>query len=272
MSGQLLGVEREVLCAGGTRRDGGEGGHPRGAAQLATAGTQTADATCLLACANLLHLDADVETLGKDLNQLAEIDSFVGNVVEDSLDFIALILHVANLHVKPHIGGNLARENHRLMLQGDGLLPTLDIVGLGLAVDFAEFAVLGVEPRATHLLEDHIARQRDDADIVTRSGLDGYNITALKLQVVDILVESATGILESYLENIALSVLGVLLQPILLVELEATLFGKGLGAVFPLRKAASAPDNGAAAAVFDAILCLFEIHSGRYIWRKDTNI
>ena len=262
LTGQLLGVEREILRAGSTRRDTREGGHPRSAAQLTTTGTQTTDAPCLLTGTNLLHLDADVETLGKDLDQLTEIDTLVGDVVEDGLDFVALILHVANLHIEPHIGGNLARKNHCLVLQGDGLLPTLDVVGLGLAVDLAELAVLGVEARAAHLFEDHVARERDDAYVVARSRLDGDDVATLKLQIIDVLVESSAGILEADLEDVALAVLGVALEPILLVELEAPLLGLGLERFAALDKAAATPHNGTATTFFGLIGCLIVIHVG----------
>ena len=53
------------------------------------------------------------------------------------------------------------------MLEGYGLLPALDIVGLGLAVDLLELAIVGVEAHTSHLLGNHIACERDGADIVT---------------------------------------------------------------------------------------------------------
>ena len=64
----------------------------------------------LLAGADLLHLDADVEPLGEDLDQLAEIDALVGDVVEDSLDLVALVLHVADLHIEVPCSAAIWRE------------------------------------------------------------------------------------------------------------------------------------------------------------------
>ncbi len=118
-----------------------------------------------------------MELLGKDLDKLAKVDTFIGNVVEYRLDFIALILHITDFHIETHLRRNLARANHRLVFQSDGLLPTLDVVGFGLAVDFFVFAVVGIETGTTHLLSDHVARKRDDADIVTRRGLHCYDVT-----------------------------------------------------------------------------------------------
>ena len=96
---QLLGVERNLLHARSICRHAREARNPRCTTQLAATGTDTSDAARLLACANLLHLDADVEALGKDLDKLAEVDTLVGDVVEYSLELVALVLHIANLHV-----------------------------------------------------------------------------------------------------------------------------------------------------------------------------
>ena len=122
-----------------------------------------------------------METLGKDLDKFAEIDTTLGDVVEDSLDLVALILHVADLHVKTHFGSNLTRLNHRVVLQGDSLLPTLNVVGFGLTVDLLVLAIEGGEARATNLLGNHIARERDDADVVTGRCLHGNNVATLEV-------------------------------------------------------------------------------------------
>ena len=107
LTGQLLRVERDVLHASGIGRNAREARNPRCAAQLTATGADTANAASLLACANLLHLDTDVELLGKDLDKLAEVDTSLGDVVEDSLNLISLVLNVANLHIETHIGSNL---------------------------------------------------------------------------------------------------------------------------------------------------------------------
>ena len=56
---------------------------------------------------------------------------------------------------------------------------------------------------------------------MTRRCLHRHDVTHLELKVVDILVERATGILESYLENIGREVVGILLEPRLFVQTEA---------------------------------------------------
>ena len=129
-----------------------------------------------------------MESFGKDLDKLAEVYTLIGDVVEDSLNLVALILDIANLHIKTHIRSNLSRCNHRLVLQSYGLLPLLDVVGACLAIDLLELAVVGVEACASHLLGHHIARKRDDADVVAGRCLYGNDVATLKLQAIDILI------------------------------------------------------------------------------------
>ena len=93
------GDRADVLEAGGIRGDADEVLHPRGTAQFASAGTRSSNASCLLTCTNLLHLDAHMEGGSEVLDELSEVYTLVGDVVEDGLVAIALILHVANLHV-----------------------------------------------------------------------------------------------------------------------------------------------------------------------------
>ena len=82
---QLLRVERNVLETSCTRADAGEIGHPSGTAKFATAWTDTADASSLLACTNLFHFDAYAETFCQHLDELTEIHALICNVVENRL-------------------------------------------------------------------------------------------------------------------------------------------------------------------------------------------
>ena len=256
LPGQLLGVERNVLHARGSGRDARKARHPRRAAQFAAAGAQSADASSLLAGADLLHLDADVEPFGEDLDQFAEVHALVGDVVEDSLDLVALILHVADFHVQAHVGGDLPRGDHRLVLQRDGLLPLFDVVGFGLAVDLLVFAVVGVESRAAHLARHQVARERHDADVVARRRFDGHDVAPFEVEVVDVLVERTAGVLETHLDDVARHVDRVLVEPGRFVELEAPVAEFG----FRLRAAVA---KGAPAAHFGfagARMSFFGIH------------
>ena len=265
LSGEFLGIERNFLYAGGAGRDARKTRHPRCAAQLASAGTQSTDASRLLPRADLLHLDTYVEPFGEDLDQFAEVHAFVGDIVENGLDLVALILHVADLHVESHVGRDLARRDHRLVFQFDGFLPLLDVVGLGFAVYLLEFAVEGVESRAAHLARHQIARERNDADVVAGRSFDRHDVAPLERQVVDILVECAAGVLETHFDDVGRKVFWVLFEPCGLVEFETSVAEFG----FAFRTAVA---EGAAAAYFGFEcfrMLFFGIHGG-YNLRKDT--
>ena len=225
MSGQFLRVERDLLHSGGVGRNARETRDPRCTAEFASAGSDTADASGLLTGSDLFHLDADVEPFGEDLDQLAEIDPLVGDVVEDRLDFVALVLYVADLHVEPHLGCDLTRGDHCLVFEGNGLLPTLDVVGFGQAVDLLEFAVVGVESNAPHLLGYHVARQGDDADIVAGRCLHGDDVAPFERQVIDVLIVGTAGVFETDFENIGRNVIWIGFHPGRFMQFEASLAG-----------------------------------------------
>ena len=214
------------------------------AAQRAAARSQPADAPRLLTGSDLLHLNADMEPFGEYLDQFAEVDALVGDIIEDGLDLVALVLHVADLHVQPHVGGDLTGGDHRLVLQRDGLLPAFDIVGFGLAVDLLELAVAGVESRAAHLARHQIARQRNDADIVAGRGLDRHDIAAFQRLVGRILIERPARILEAHLDDIVGQLGRIARQPRGFVQFEAAVGHLRLTFGFAVAEAAAASDLG----------------------------
>ena len=108
LSGKLLRIERYILISGSARSHRHKVGHPTRATQRTAARTDTANSPCLLACANLFHFDANLKHIGKHLDELAEIDALIGNIIEYGLIAVTLILHVADFHVQMQIFGNLA--------------------------------------------------------------------------------------------------------------------------------------------------------------------
>ena len=164
-----------------------------------------------------------MKDLRENFDKLAEIHPFVGDIVKDGLYLVTLIFDIAYLHVEIHLGGYLPRLYHRTMLESDGLLPLLDVIRLGLAVNLLELAVLRIEAHAAHLPGHHIARQGDDADIMPRSGLYGHDVALLQRETVDILVVSSAGILESHLVYVAGQRVGVIFQPVGHMQFEAAL-------------------------------------------------
>ena len=134
-AGKLLRIERDVLVACGIGAHAHEVLHPSGATKLASARSGTTDATSLLSSTDLLHLDTNMEGIGEHLDELTEIDTFVGDVVEYRLVAIALVFHVTDLHLQTEVLGDLSALYHRAMLTALRLLALLDIHRLGDAVD-----------------------------------------------------------------------------------------------------------------------------------------
>ena len=200
-AGQLLRVERDILEAGGVGRHRNEVLHPRGAAQLAATGASAADASGLLTRANLLHLDAHVEGSCQVLDELAEVHALVGDVIEDGLLAVALILHVANLHVQTEALGNLAALDHCLVLAGLGLAELVHVNLAGNAVDAPD--VVGRLQVSLFQLQLHqTACQRHHADVVAGVCLDGHDVALLQRQVVHVVVIALAGVLELHLHEV----------------------------------------------------------------------
>ena len=100
---QLLRVERDVLIACGIGADAHKVLHPCSAAEFATTRTGTTDAACFLTGTNLLHLDAHVEGISKHLDELTEVNSLIGDIIEYSLVAITLILYVSDFHFQSEV-------------------------------------------------------------------------------------------------------------------------------------------------------------------------
>ncbi len=148
---QFLRIERQILCPRRIGRDGLERRNIIGAAKLAPADSEASDQPRLLARTDLLHLNPDAEFLRKDLDQLTEIHTPVGDIIENRLGTVALELHIPDLHLETQLSRNLTRPDHGLMLPRNGLMPFLYVVQLGFAIDFLEFRGLRVNPLAAHL-------------------------------------------------------------------------------------------------------------------------
>ena len=68
------------------------------------------------------------------LDQLAEVHTLIGDIVEDSLVAVALIFHVANLHLQSQSLGNLSALYHRGVLTRLGLTVFIHIYRTGYAI------------------------------------------------------------------------------------------------------------------------------------------
>ena len=150
-------------------------------------------------------------------------NSAVGDVVEDGLRAVALELHVPDLHLQAQVRRQHAGADHRLLLPGDGILPTLDVVGLGLAVNLPEDRFLRVHAPAFHLPGHDRPLQRDDAEVMARLGLHHDEVAGLDGLTGSIDIEAFTGILETDFEIIVVLFLADALEVVVHLQLAAAL-------------------------------------------------
>ena len=133
--------------------------------------------------------------IGQHLDELTEIHAAVGNVVEDCLEAVTLILHVAYLHLQTQVLGNLAGAYHGVMLAGLGLSILLHVNLTSLAV-YAFDLDVGAQVGLLHLELNQTAGHGDCAYVVAGIGFHSYNIALFQRQLVGVDEESLAGVLE----------------------------------------------------------------------------
>ena len=200
-TGEFLRIERYVLNASGVGADAHEVLHPCGAAEFSAAGARTADASSLLARSDLLHLDAHVEGIGKHLDELTEVDALVGDVVEYSLVAVALILHVANLHLQTEVLGYLSALNHGAVFAAFRLVVFVDVHGFSNAI-YALYVVSRLEVGFLQLQLHQASGERNRTDVVTRTCLNRHDIALVQVDVVDVVVVTLARVLELHLHEV----------------------------------------------------------------------
>ena len=142
-----------------------------------------------------------MEGVGEDLDELAEIHTLIGDVIENRLVAVALVFHVANLHLQSEVFGNLPALDHRVMLAGLSLLAFLDVDGLGDAIHTLDL-VHRLEVRLLHLEFHQSAGERHHTDVMSGVRLHGNHIALLQVEVVHIVVISLSGVLELHLHEV----------------------------------------------------------------------
>ena len=220
---QLLRVQRQVLHTGSRSGNGLELRDIIGAAKFAATDTQTADEPRLLTGADLLHLHADVELFCEVLDELAEVHTAVGNVIEDGLGAVSLEFHIANLHLQAQVSSQHAGPDHGFLLAGDSLLPALDVEGTRLAVNLLELRLGGVYALTLHLSAHDGPFQRHNAQVVPRGSLYHHQVSGFDALARCIHVNPLAGILEPDLVKVVKLLLGNTLQRIVYLQLAASL-------------------------------------------------
>ena len=175
--------------------------HPCGTAKLSSARTCTTDATRFLSCTNLFHLDAYMEGGGEVFDQLTEVHTLVGDVVEDGFVTVALVLHVTDLHVQTEVFGNLPTLYHRAVLPLLGLAVFFHIHRLGQSIHTLD--VVGrFQVRLFDLQLNQSAGQCHHTDVMTRISLHGHHVTLFQVEVVHVMVVPFAGVLELHLHQV----------------------------------------------------------------------
>ena len=116
-----------------------------------------------------------MERLRQHLDEFAEVHALVGDVVKNRLVAVALVLHVADLHLQFKLLGNLSRANHRVVFAGLSLLVLFQIRLSRLAVNASHLHAL-FQVRFLHLQQYQSACERHHADVVSRHSFYRYHI------------------------------------------------------------------------------------------------
>ena len=116
-----------------------------------------------------------MESLGKYLDELAEIHTFISDIVEYRLVTVALVLHVANLHLQAQVFGYLAALDHGGVFAALGLLPLVKVHLLGDAVDALD-VILRLEVGFLDLQFHESSGECNHTDVVARVSLHSHEV------------------------------------------------------------------------------------------------
>ena len=141
LAGKFLWIATQVLITGTSRTHAHKVLHPRGTTEFASTGSKTSYATSLLSGTYLFHLYAYMKCLGKHLDELTEVHTSIGNVIEDGLVAVALIFHISYLHFQSQVLGYLSTAYHGIVFQSLGLLVFFHVGRACLSVDAPYFLV-----------------------------------------------------------------------------------------------------------------------------------
>ena len=189
------------MKACGVGGDADEVLHPCGAAQFASARSCSSNASGLLSGTNLFHLDAHVERVSQHLDELSEVHSFVGDIVEDGLVAVALIFHVTNLHLQFQVFCNLAALNHGAVFAAFGFEILVHIHLFRMAIDAFD-VVWRLDVHLFQLQFHKSARECHHSDVVSGAGLHGNDVAFLEVQVVDVVIITFARVLELHLHQV----------------------------------------------------------------------
>ena len=160
-----------------------------------------------------------MEGIGENLDELAEVHTFVSDVIEDSLVAVSLIFYITYFHLQTEIFGNLSALDHGAVFTALSLLAFVKIHLLGDTVDTLDI-ILRLEVCLLNLEFYQSSGQRNHTDVVTRVSFHSHYIALFEVQVVHIMVISLSGILELHFHKVgAFCVTWYVCEPVVCVQL-----------------------------------------------------
>ena len=91
-----------------------------------------------------------MESICQYLNQLTEVYTLVGNIIENSLVAVSLIFHITDFHVEIQVECNLSGAYHGAMFASFGFIIFVHIYLFGFTVDTLDIS-LRLDVRFSHL-------------------------------------------------------------------------------------------------------------------------
>ena len=218
-SGKLLRIERDVLKACRVSAYAHKILHPCCAAKLTAARSGSTYASCLLSSTNLFHLNAHMEGVSQNLDELSEVNALVGDIVEYRLVAVALILHVAYLHLQSEVLCYLTALYHGAVFAAFCLIILVHVSRLCNAID-ALYFVGRLQICLLHLQFYKSSGQRHYSDVVSGTCFYSHGVALLQVEMIDIVIVTLSCILELHLYQVGiLLVSGHVIQPVVGVEL-----------------------------------------------------
>ena len=117
-----------------------------------------------------------MESVGKHLDELAEVDTLIGYIIENSLIAVALILHITNLHLQAKVLGYLSALNHCAVLTALSLVILVHIHRLGNAVD-PLYVVSRLKVGLLQLQFNESSGKCHGTDVMSRTCFNSHYIT-----------------------------------------------------------------------------------------------
>jgi len=143
-----------------------------------------------------------LECLGDHFYELAEVDAFVGYVVEYGFVAVALVLHVSDFHVEVEVLGYFASPYHSVVLARLGFIVLVNVAGLGFAEHSFEFGAL-FHARFFHLQGYKLTGEGHLSYVMSGRSLYSHHVAYRQVQTYGVAEKSLAGVFELYFHQVA---------------------------------------------------------------------